>query len=446
LAYLTAMMIANGGTAKRPFETVIDDLYPMAAGIGSRVDKEMTVFSGTVHREKYDDFYALFREALLEPGFRDEDFERVKSDVRTQIETVLRRTDDEELGKEVLYAEIYAGHPYGHTNYGTLDGLDAITLDDVRAFHRQFYTPDRLTIGMAGGFSRGAARRIRADFEGPAVTAKPASAHRELDLPEPVRLDRNQMTIVQKQALATGMHIGFPIDVTRGHPDWPALWLVRSYLGEHRSENSHLYQRLRELRGLNYGDYAYIEYFPNGGSQFHPPPNVARQQQIFQIWLRPVPPENAPFAFKGALYELEKLCREGMTQQDFEATRNYLSKFVSLLVKTESRQLGYALDSEFYEIGPFADYVREGLEKLTLDDVNRVIREHLRANRMQFVVVTEDAEGFRDHLLGEAPTPITYQSKPSEDVLAEDEVIERLRIELRPEDVEILPVGQVFQR
>ena len=48
-----------------------------------------------------------------------------------------------------------------------------------------------------------------------------------------------------------------------------------------------LYDRMREKRGLNYGDYAYIEYFPRGMFLMEPQPNLARHHQIFQVWIRP---------------------------------------------------------------------------------------------------------------------------------------------------------------
>ena len=74
------------------------------------------------------------------------------------------------------------------------------------------------------------------------------------------------MTIVEKDAPATAISIGFPIDVLRGSKDWYALAVANSWLGEHRNSSSHLYQVIREARGLNYGDYSYIEHFPNGGA------------------------------------------------------------------------------------------------------------------------------------------------------------------------------------
>ncbi len=87
--------------------------------------------------------------------------------------------------------------------------------------------------------------------------------------------------------------------------------LARTWLGEHRSSMSHLYQRIREVRGMNYGDYAYIEAFPRRHvPASSPSPNVARRAQIFEIWIRPVVPENAHMALRIALHELRRLIDE----------------------------------------------------------------------------------------------------------------------------------------
>ena len=67
------------------------------------------------------------------------------------------------------------------------------------------------------------------------------------------------------------------------------------------------------------------------------------------------------FALRIALYELNKLVEEGITEGDFEATRRFLGKFVNLLTQTQSEELGYALDSQFYGIPPFRDYVKGSL-------------------------------------------------------------------------------------
>src|SRR5207245_4074420 len=132
-----------------------------------------------------------------------------------------------------------------------------------------------------------------------------------------------EVEILEKDTRATAISLGFPIDVTRSHADFAALDLARTWLGEHRASSGQLYQRIREIRGFNYGDYAYIEAFPRGMFQFYPDPNIVRQRQIFEIWIRPVIPANGHMALKIALYELDKLIQNGLTKAQFEITRGY---------------------------------------------------------------------------------------------------------------------------
>ncbi|HET6655118.1 MAG TPA: insulinase family protein, partial [Gammaproteobacteria bacterium] len=79
LATLTATLIADGGSEARPRRAIQEALYPLAAHVGVDVDKEMTSFSGEVHRDRLDAYYATLRELLLTPGWRESDFERIKT-------------------------------------------------------------------------------------------------------------------------------------------------------------------------------------------------------------------------------------------------------------------------------------------------------------------------------------------------------------------------------
>ena len=58
--------------------------------------------------------------------------------------------NEEELGKERLQTNIFRGTPYGHVALGTVAGINAITLDDVKQFARTMYTVANLTIGVTG--------------------------------------------------------------------------------------------------------------------------------------------------------------------------------------------------------------------------------------------------------------------------------------------------------
>jgi zinc protease len=232
--------------------------------------------------------------------------------------------------------------------------------------------------------------------------------------------------------------------VKRGDPDYAALLVAQSWLGQHRS-GGQLYERMRELRGLNYGDYAYIEYFPYGMFRFEPPPNIARGQQIFQIWIRPVEPPTAVFALRLALFELDRLVKDGMKQADFERSRSYLSKYVNVLTKTKSAELGYAIDSAYYGIPNYNEHVKTSLAKLTLEDVNRAIRKHLRADRLQIVGIAKDAARLKADLVSDSPSPMRYNTPKPQDVLDEDKVVEKWVLKLRPDDVTVVPVSQVFE-
>jgi zinc protease len=440
IAALTAAMLSQGGSEKLAYEEIMKRMYPMATSLGGQVDKEMTVFVGATHKDNLEKYYELARQMILEPGFREEDFSRLKEDAINYLKVSLRDGNDEELAKEELYNIIYAGHPYGHENVGAIADLEKLTLADVKAWYKEHFTQANLVIGLSGGFTEEFAKKMRADFK-----KLPEGKWKAPVLASPKLAEGWEAEIVQRETRATAISMGFPISVKRGDPDWPALAAISSYLGQHRSSNSHLYQRLREARGLNYGDYSYIEYFPRGMFQFQPDPNLARQQQIFQIWIRPVPPEQAHFALRAALYEFDKLLKDGISKESFEATREFLTKNAPTLVQTQDEALGYALDSRYYGIPEFTKYFRDGLKKLTLEKVNEVLRRELKPDRMRIVIVAKDGEKLKEALVSNAPSPMKYNSPKPQEVLDEDKVIEKFAIPLKAERVKVVPVEKVFQ-
>jgi zinc protease len=412
----------------------------MAASFSAQVDKEMTVFAGTTHKDNLPNYYAIVSQQLLNPAWDEADFRRVKANLSNQIKVNLRSNNDEELGKEKLYEMIYAGHPYGHLTLGHITALEKLTLDDVKSFYASHYNRAHLTLGLAGDFSDAFLVRVKKDMGG-----LPEAGSSTMVLPEPPKITGLEAEIIQKDTRATAVSFGFPIALNRSHKDFTALWLARSYLGEHRSQNGLLYNRIREIRGMNYGDYAYIEYFPRGMFQFHPDPNLGRQQQIFQIWIRPVESnENAHFATRVAMYELNKLLARGISEEDFVTTRNYLLKFVNILTKTQDRQLGYAMDSKYYGIEEFTDVISAELRKLTVDEVNRVINKYLQDTDVKFVFISNDAQDMKNRLVTNQTSKISYPAGKPAELLEEDKVIQDYKLNFTTDKVTIVPVEEVF--
>jgi len=311
----------------------------------------------------------------------------------------------------------------------------------VKRFAAQMYTRANLTLAVSGDVPdellRDLQTRLRALPEGPAAPRV------SVDAPRPSGI---AVEILEKDTRATAISFGFPIDVTRAHADFAALSVARAWLGEHRLSSGRLYQRIREVRGINYGDYAYIEAFPRGMYQFFPDPNIARRAQLFEVWIRPVVPENAHLALRIALFELQKLLKDGLSQEDFESTRNYLMKNVYLQTATQDEQLGYRLDSDWYGTPEYTEMMRSRLATLTRDQVNAAIRKHLSADTLAIVIITKDAEGLKASLLADAFSPIKYDGEKPPALLEEDKVIGALKLGLRAEDVRVTPVDEVFAR
>lgn len=440
LASLTAAMISDAGTKKRTYQQIIDALDPIAVDVDSEVDKHMTSFVMETHVDNLEVAYGVLREMLLEPGWRADDLSRLKDEATNALTVSLRGNNDEELGKETLYAEIYKDHPYGHPNIGTVSGIRSITMDDLRKFYQANYTQAALTITVAGGYPNDFATRMQKD-----LAKLPKGNAADVKLPEPKAINGRQVLMVEKQTRSVAMSMGFPIPVLRGQPDYIPLLVAQSWLGQHRNSGGQLYERIREKRGLNYGDYAYIEYFPKGMFQFEPDPNLARHQQIFQVWIRPVEPATAHFTLRLALFELEKFQKNGLSEEDFQQTRNFLSKYVNLLTKTKRAELGYAIDSQFYGIPDYNSYLKSGLAKLTREQVNTAIRKHLSPENMKIVLVGHDCAKLRDAIVSDAVSPMQYNSPKPQDILDEDKIVERLPLKIRTENVRIVKVESLFE-
>ncbi|MBI4810041.1 MAG: insulinase family protein [Ignavibacteriales bacterium] len=442
LANITAQMLTDASTQKNSYEQILNKLYPLAAGYSAPVNVEMTVITGRTHKDNLNDYYPLFMDAILQPAFKQDDLDRIKSQVLNFLENTLRYASDEELGKAILYNDIFEATPYGHITAGTIEAVKSITLDDIREFYKKYYTKDNLVIGLGGGYDMTLIDNLKID-----LAKLPGGVPRAIQKPKANPIDGFDVTIVEKDAPATAISMGFPINVQRGTKDWYALAIATSWLGEHRNSSSHLYQVIREVRGLNYGDYAYIENFPNGGRYQLPPQNVCRRHQIFEIWLRPVPNETRHFALRAALREFKKLVENGLTEDQFNLTKKFLRNYILHFAPTTMERLGYAIDDKFYNIrGSHLEMYRKMMNEIKLEDVNAAIKKHWQFKNMKIAVITKDAQSFKDALVNDAPSSITYKTPKPESVLEEDKEINVFPLKVSTDNVKIVQVGDLFVR
>ncbi|WP_044890723.1 M16 family metallopeptidase [Myxococcus hansupus] len=440
LTALTAQLMAEGGTQKLSAAQLLEALYPMAAELDVFVDKEFTTFSGRVHKDFLSRFQDLFTDVLLAPRLDSAELERLRANAISDVENGLRSANDEALGKAALEALIYEGHPYAHFTGGTVQGLKAITLDDVKGHAQRVFTQDRLVVGLAGAVDDTLTQSLTSR-----LTALPSTGSPRVQLPA-VPTTAGRTVIIQKPTLSTAVSMGFVNPIRRGDPDFFPVALAMANLGEHRQFIGVLFNELREKRGLNYGDYAYAEHFIESPGSTYNRTNIARTQQDLTLWLRPVVPANGVFATRGAVFFLNQMVTEGLSQERLDLMRGYLQGYTRLWEQTDQRRLGYAIDGLFYDTPNFLEQYREAMTKMTPQSVQDALRRHVQPGALNYAFVTEDAEGLANTLRSGEPTPITYASPKSAELLEQDKAISSSKLPLRPEAIQILPAQQFMEK
>jgi zinc protease len=443
LTQLTADAMAEGGTQSLTYAELAARLYPLAASIDANVDRDETVFTATVPAAVLDRFYPLLRDVLLAPRFDAETFARLRARQVNQLTSGLRGSNDEELGKEALQALLYQGHPYGHPVQGTEHGLAALAQEDLQAQYARVLCKDRVLVGVAGGYPEGFDDTVAAD-----LARLPACGERA-KLPDPPERHGNQLLVVNKPgASATAISLGFTTPVVRSDvAEYPGILFATDALGLHRESSGRLFQELREKRGLNYGDYAYAEFFEQEGWGRAQAPNRARREQFISIWLRPTKHANAPFALRGALRMYTKLVEGGMTDAEFGLTRDFLSRFIGLEQQTPSRRLGYAMDDKTYGLDkPYIETLRQGWKDLDPAKLKALTTKLLDTKNLAIAIVSSDGQEVANELLkGDPSATPTYDAPKPPEVQAEDKEIARFPLALDAKNVRVVPVNEMFK-
>ncbi len=438
LTYLTSNLMVNGGTESHSAAEIQKLIYPWAARMSVFTDKEVSTFSFEVPTEYLMEFFSLIQEIILRPGFKETDFDRLISNQKNYVDEVIRQSSDEEYGKKYLEYVLFKGTPYEHLTQGDSKSLAGLTKDDVFTHYRRAYTRSNLVIGIAGDYPNEFAEKMQATFnqlpEGPAPIA-------ELVLPEPVK--GIYVDIISKEsAIGTAISAGFPMKLTRQSPDFAALMVANSWFGEHRKSYSRLYQKIREQRSMNYGDYSYIEWYENGGGNMLPVSGTPRQMNYFSIWLRPVQTAkslksqypgldslkegHARFALKMALREYSQIINNGLTQEQFEETRNFLLSYTKLYIETTSKKLGFLMDSKFYGRTNWIAELEKEFQHLKLEDVNTAMKNYWLKDQMNIVIITDksEVEGLKAGLESGSPATMVYspalQSSLPEEIYVDD--------------------------
>ncbi len=457
-ANLLAHMLIEGGfgSAKSPVtkEKLAQITRPWgeAAYPQVRVDKQTTTFSMIVPREDFAEYvHRVLKPMMQEPLFLASELERIRKDNLVQIRSNLRFEQQESLGLLALDNYILEGTPLGHLALGTVEGMQAVTRADLENFYHAFYRSANFEIATTAEHSLI-----------PELTdALPSGAMKqEAPPPAPAAFQgRHLLIITQPNAIATGIHLGFPISVRRGDPDYWPLFVANVYLGLHRDSFGRLYQEIREERGYNYGDYSYLEYYAGRPEFLFPPPTTPRDLQYFSIWIRPVGHQYAHFIAKAATAELERFVRQGLTPDQVAAAKVRARTLYLKYADSRSRQLGYRLDDLFYGMADYGYLVDmlKNIDAVTPERLNAAIRQHLQVANLKYVIVTSEAESARlaDDIAANtsvvSKTPAEYHmSEPipadKQKLLDQDKQWAQYPLNIPRENIRVVKAAEMFEK
>ena len=245
VASLMASMLTEGTANKTPeeLEEAIDMLGARISVRGG--DQSISINVNTLTRN-FESTVALVEEILLEPRWDEEQFELAKSRI---INNITRNNANPNYLAYVTFNKLVFGEgsPLATPAYGTMESIEAMTMDDLKAYYETKLSPSLASLHMVGNIP---ASEVKAAFEG--INTRWES--KELTLPKfelPANPEAPAIYFVDVPgAKQSVIQIG-NLAPTRTHPDYDAIQTMNYKLGG--SFSGFLNLILREEKGFTYG-------------------------------------------------------------------------------------------------------------------------------------------------------------------------------------------------
>ena len=339
----------------------------LAASFDYDVGDDTVSVSARFLTENRDEAVALLRKTLIAPRFDADSIERVRGQVISGIRSDAK--DPNEIAIATFDRMAFGDHPYGTPYEGSVESVAALTRDDLVTAHRNALARDRVFVAAAGDISAEELSALLDDLlAGLPETGAP--------LPEDVAVETEAgVTVVPfdtPQSVAVFGHDGIAFD----DPDFFAAFVLNQVLGAGGFE-SRLMEEVREKRGLTYGIYSYLS---------------TRDHADLYLGSFASANERIADAVQVVRDEWEKMAREGVTEDELERAKTYLTGAYPLRFDGNGPIARILVNMQVD--GMPVDYVttrNDRIEAVTRDDIARVAGELLDPDALHFVVVGQPA-------------------------------------------------------
>jgi zinc protease len=291
---------------------------------------------------------------------------RIDKDTFTNERDVVKeerrmRVDNQPYGRlnEIIYDQAFTVHPYKHATIGSMQDLEAASVDDVRDFYQTYYVPANATLVLVGDFDTAQALQMVSQYVGRVPKAERPVPR---DIPqEPPQTKEKRVTLQEPwplPAVVVAYHI-----TNDGNPDSYPLHIAAKVLSD--GQTSRIYRKLvyeKQLAVAAFGNANLIEH-----------PNLFYAVAIVQ-------PGHSPEEVTTALIaELDRLKTEPITEHELQRTKNQFARDYILGRESNQQkalQLSHAV--VIHNDIKTADGEFDIFQNITIGDVQRVARTYFR--------------------------------------------------------------------
>ncbi len=333
LASLTAAMLEQGTTRLSEAE-LSDELQKLGASISVSSAQYNNLITISSLADKLPETLALVREVLLQPGLREADFERLK----TQMLQGMKQSEQQ---PEWLAGQAFRELVYGKQNRlgqpsdGVLADVEKLTLADVKRFYEAYYNPTNAKVVVTGDVT---AQQVESGLA--FLTQWQGAAPTLGDLKPGGEQAKPGIYLVDKPgAPQSVIRIGrraMPFDTTG---DYFIANLMNFNLGG--NFNSRINLNLREDKGYTYG--------ASSGFQAN------REAGVFATGAN-VRTDATVDAIRQFLKEMDGYRKSGPTPVELAYMRSAVSQQDALSYETLGQKAGFLLQMIMYDLKP--DYVQ----------------------------------------------------------------------------------------
>ena len=284
--------------------------------------------------------------------------------------------DNQPYGKsgEIQQGLIYDNFAYKHTTIGSMEDLNAATVEDVAAFFKMYYAPNNAVLTLVGDFNPAdALKKIKQNFE--VIPRQPDPP--PVDMTEPQQTAERRATIDDALARAPQIDIAFKA-VPGNTPDFYALQVLSAAL--QGGQSSRLYQALVKDKPLVTNVFGFIDE-KRGTGAFYTSATLRPGVKTDDV-------ESAIYA------EIERLKKDGIADWELEKAKNTTRRnFINGLQSSLSRAIQMSVWTVYYNDPNLINTRLDKVSAVTKEDVQRVANKYLTATNRTVVTTMPKPKG-----------------------------------------------------